>query len=668
MDHILLHDDYAGLREGPVREAVDGPYREMHGQAAHPDDNMDGWQHKVGHWSLGKHPFSCVQTPQGRRLRSSATATVCDNVSLAKGDVDWRDVSVSATVTLLPKGEGWGGPVGLLFRFLDSTRYYAAVMDRDGHAKLLRRVVANNWDVLDDRPARVLAGVPFDIEVCAEGPALSATVAGVKLAAEDGEYAQGIVGLIGAQPAEFGPLTVCGPEAEVRRLAEAKAAHEDGLARKRRGAGQPKLWKKISTAGFGSARRIRLGDLDGDGRLDFLLTRLHPERNPGAAYLAAVNFDGELMWERGEKRPVPAVETSGDAPAQIHDIDGDGRNEVVCVMDHTLLALDGRTGAVKFSAPVPAPTPLPEVYKTNVNHWGGGYDDEGPHLPACAISFADLAGRGARRDCILSGHYHQTVALDPQFRELWRITNVRGHFPIPYLPKGEKRDHVLAGYRHVDAEGKTVGRVCLRDHQDAIYAGPLDDESAGPDELILAGGDDGLLLLTPGYAIHERVMGHVQRISIGKFRSDRAGLCIATVLFHGNRGITSLFDATFKRIWTRDFPVVGATLQPVLFDASGEERMLLTGMRPAQGYAGGLVDGDCELVAALPDDGGPGLCALAQDFDGDGLDELMLWDHERIWLYHSNAEADPARLMKRERPPLYNMSNFQSYWSRPLGR
>ena len=117
-----------------------------------------------------------------------------------------------------------------------------------------------------------------------------------------------------------------------------------------------------------------------------------------------------------------------------------------------------------------------------------------------------------------------------------------------------------------------------------------------------------------------------------------------------------------------DYPVIGATLQPVLFDASGEEYMLLTGMRPAQGYAGGLIDGDGDLVASLPDDGGPGLCALAQDFDGDGLDELMLWDHERIWLYHSDAEADPARLMKRERPPLYNMSNFQSYWSRPLGR
>ena len=159
-------------------------------------------------------------------------------------------------------------------------------------------------------------------------------------------------------------------------------------------------------------------------------------------------------------------------------------------------------------------------------------------------------------------------------------------------------------------------------------------------------------------------MGHVQRISMGKFRRDIPGLCISTVLFHGNRGITSLFDSTFKRLWTRDFPVIGSTLQPVLFDGSGVEYMLLSGIRPSQGYAGGLIDGAGDLVAPLPDDGGPGLCALAQDFDNDGLDELMLWDHDRIWIYHSDWKGKRSKLLQRDRPPLYNMSNFQSYWSR----
>src|SRR5579864_9496746 len=104
----LLHDDFRGLRAGAIKEAVDGPYREMHAQAAHPDDNIDGWQCKVGHWSIGKHAWECVETPapEGRRLRSTVTAGVYDNVSIAKGDGDWQDVSVSTAVTLLKPGEG----------------------------------------------------------------------------------------------------------------------------------------------------------------------------------------------------------------------------------------------------------------------------------------------------------------------------------------------------------------------------------------------------------------------------------------------------------------------------------------------------------------------------------------------------------------------------------
>lgn len=669
-EKILLADRFAGLKPGPVKEVVDGPFREMHAQPASPNDNMDGWQRKVGHWGWGGAPFECIQTPTGPVLRGRAVAGPYDNVAMGKGDFDWTDYRVEAEVTLRgfePHPEKFGGPVGLLARFLDSTRQYAAVVDRDGQAKILRRVVANQWDVLAHKPvdpARIAIGTPFQIALEVSGRKLTAEIAGVNLTAQDGEYAHGCIGVIAAQPADFGPITVSCTAAALVQLEKRRAKQVALLAKKRKKAAQPVLWKKIDTAGFGSARRIRLGDLDGDGRLDFVLTRLHPDRDPGAAYIAAVDFDGRLLWERGHKPPVPKTETSGDPPCQVGDIDGDGRNEVVCVMDHTLLALDGRTGAVKYSAPVPAPTPLPDVYKQNLNHWGGLYDDDGAHIPACAITFVDLTGQGARRDIVLSGHYHQTVALNSKFQELWRCANVHGHFPIPYRPAGQTRDDVLNGYRRLNADGKTMGRVCMMDHQDAIYAGPLDEEAVGPDMIVMAAGEDGLLLLTPGYDVYSRVMGHVQRISLGKFRADCPGLCLSTVLFHGNRGIVSFFDSTFKRLWTRDYPVMGVTLQPVLFDNSGVEYMLLSGLRPAQGGQGGLIDGDGDLVSALPDDGGPGLCSLAQDFDGDGLDELMLWDHDRIWIYHSDWKGRPSKLMKRERPPLYNMSNFQSYWSR----
>ncbi|NRA40553.1 MAG: hypothetical protein HRU15_20580, partial [Planctomycetes bacterium] len=48
---ILLEEDYTGLRVGTVNEFIDGAYREMHAQSSHPQDNLDGWQHKTGDWS-----------------------------------------------------------------------------------------------------------------------------------------------------------------------------------------------------------------------------------------------------------------------------------------------------------------------------------------------------------------------------------------------------------------------------------------------------------------------------------------------------------------------------------------------------------------------------------------------------------------------------------------
>jgi hypothetical protein len=184
-------------------------------------------------------------------------------------------------------------------------------------------------------------------------------------------------------------------------------------------------------------------------------------------------------------------------------------------------------------------------------------------------------------------------------------------------------------------------------------------------KILMAGGDDGLLLLTPDYDIRQRHMGHVQRLAVGRFRDDVPGLCVATVLFHGNPGIISLFDSNLRRVWTKDFPVAGATLQPVNWDGTGVELMLWSGIRSSQGMQGGLLDGHGELVVPLPDDGGPGFCSLAHDFDGDGLDELMLWDYDRIWLYHTDRDAPPGPRYRPRRPPLWNMSNFQSYWSLP---
>ncbi len=659
-----MHDRFESLRPGPIDEAVNGPFREMHSQPASPDDNLGGWSRRIGNWSLGGKIWELVETDGDRFVQSNPTATVYDNASLAKGDYDWRDVAVEAEVTLLPPGEGWGGPTGLMFRFEDSQRYYAAVVDEDGLAKILMRV-DQSWDMLAAKPVDVQVGQPFTIRAEAKGSHLKAMIAGVDLEVDNGVLTAGCVGFIGPRPARFGPITVTGLNGEVERLAEQKRQRDMRLTAKRKCHGKPVVWRKYDTNRFGSGRRIRLGDLTGDGQIDFLLPQIGGQKDKGIRCLTALSASGEVLWQKGTPQPPLKVEASGDGPCQVHDIDGDGRNEVVCVWDGEFVVLDGATGQTKYTAPLPAMKPLPEVLKQNILDWGAGYNDQGPTVVPVTISFADLAGRGARRDVLLCDPYHTMVAMTPEFKELWRTVNSHGHFPFPYDFDGDGKDDVIAGYRRVDANGKLIGRVNLQDHQDAIYCGPLDTGGTGPVKILMAAGEDGLLTLTPTYGIRQRVMGHVQRLSVGRFREDLPGLSIATVLFHGNPGIISLFDSTVKKVWTKDFPVLGATLQPVNWDGSGIEQMLLSGIRPSQGYQGGLIDGDGELVVPLPDDGGPGFCAYAYDFDNDGLDELMLWDQQRIWIYHNDRDPAEGGKYRPVRPPLYNMSNFQSYWSRP---
>ncbi len=68
--------------------------------------------------------------------------------------------------------------------------------------------------------------------------------------------------------------------------------------------------------------------------------------------LTAVNFDGKVLWQSGRPNTRNRLLTN-DTPFQIHDIDGDGKNEVVLVRDFQLQILDGRTGSVRRSVWMP---------------------------------------------------------------------------------------------------------------------------------------------------------------------------------------------------------------------------------------------------------------------------------------------------------------------------
>ncbi len=128
---------------------------------------------------------------------------------------------------------------------------------------------------------------------------------------------------------------------------------------------KPKLWKKFSTPLFGAGRNARFGDLDGDGIPEMLIAQNIPRVRADAyhqiSFITAVTLDGKVLWQIGRPDPRNGLLTN-DTPFQIHDIDGDGKNEVVMVRDFQLQILDGRTGKVKHAVNMPK---MPSTDKSN---------------------------------------------------------------------------------------------------------------------------------------------------------------------------------------------------------------------------------------------------------------------------------------------------------------
>ena len=105
---------------------------------------------------------------------------------------------------------------------------------------------------------------------------------------------------------------------------------------------------------------IRFGDLDNDGRQEILLAqnirRMRGDNFSEISCLTAIDLDGNVLWQIGEPNPANAL-VSNDLPMQIHDIDGDGEQEVIFCKDFKIKVVNGKTGELKYEAPTPVAPP-----------------------------------------------------------------------------------------------------------------------------------------------------------------------------------------------------------------------------------------------------------------------------------------------------------------------
>jgi rhamnogalacturonan endolyase len=573
------------------------------------------------------------------------------------GDSLWTSYTVSAKVRPLSLAES----AGIVFRYHTNRHYYAFTISGGRKARLALKLPVEQKIRVVDWKELGAAEVSYDIKqyhelkVENDGPKMRAYFDGkLVIEASDGDILGGRAGITANIPTRFTDFVVSAPEAVARQIRSSIAAREKDLAALRAANPQPKLWKKFDTPKWGAGRNVRFGDLDGDGRLDMLIAQNIPKVRGDAfdhiSCMTAVNLDGKVLWQIGRPDPRNTLLTN-DTPFQIHDFDGDGKNEVVMVKDFQIQVLEGATGkALKRAWMPPAPAENRErPYELNSGD---------------SMIFLNLSGKKIRQELLLKDRYNTFWVFDNDLKLQWSGAGQTGHYPFPYDFDGDGKDEFVIGFALWNATGKPVWShdAQMKDHTDAISAGNYTGDPQAQPRVYSCGSDEGLVMISAdGKIMKQARIGHAQTQSVARYRPVAPGLQIMTANFWRNTGIVTLFDADANILAQEELIPGSSHLQPVNWRGDGQEFAMLS----ANVREGGMIDGQLRRVVMFPDDGHPDLAYQVLDVTGDERDEIIVWNADSVWIYTQDRPFNGRRIYKPIRNPLYNDSNYRATVSLP---
>jgi hypothetical protein len=657
-EFVLLDDDFSGLAPRMFSSGVVGAQAEYHFLPAvarqgnwqvscfRSEGSQRAWRVIV---EAGEHVMWQAFTNEKRDLPYN-------HPTIVAGDPLWTDYTM--TVRFAPESKAHQS--GMIFRYQNDRCYY--FFGVEGEKAVLRKVAhgdafrATNVEALGEHELKWTPGEYLTATVTAEGEKLTASINGKKpIEAKDATYAAGRVALMADAPARYRRVTVTTTPETAGTIRAAIGEREATEAKLQ--AANPKmvLWKKIETPGFGTSRQARFGDLNGDGRIDVLLCQIKrhgpKDRNCEVGCLTAMTLDGEMLWQVGEADPWNDLLTN-DVAVQAHDVDGDGKTEVVYAKDFKLIVADGATGKTIRSIDTP-------VNKTTRKPF-----DKFPRILGDAIYFADLRGTGHDRDIVVKDRYAQFWTFTDALEPMWAGACNTGHFPFAADMDGDGKDELAIGYSLYDSDGTLLWSLdeTIQDHSDGVAIVDYDLNPATPPTLMNAASDEGMIFMDGEGRIgaHHQI-GHAQNPAVANLRDDLPGLETIVVNFWGNQGIVTLFDAEGRQAMQCEPTQYGSMMLPVNWNGTGEELVLIS----PDVLEGGLLDGWGRWAARFPADGHPTLACAALDLTGDCRDEIVVWDASEMWVYTQDDNPKTGRLYKPVENPNYNESNYKTSVSLP---
>lgn len=655
---VLLEDGFSGLKAGMFSGGVVGAHAEYHYISATAPK---------GNWVV-----SCFRSNGSQRAwrvliendahimyqsyKSSENEKRYTHPMIIAGDDLWKDYAVA--VEFSPESNE--AQSGFLFRYRNDRCYYffgvngpTAVLKMVKHAKNYRTSYEN---ILAQSEFSWVPGQYIRAKVIVNGSHIRTELNdGTVLEADDTTYLNGKIGLMSDVPTRYRSVKVTTTSEEKKRYQAVKVKREQELDKLQASNPKPVLWKKVSTDGFGVGRNLRFGDLNGDGQIDVLICQMKhhgpKDRNSEVGALTAMTFDGEILWQVGEPDHWKDHLTN-DVAFQIHDIDGDGHNEVVYAKNFEIVVADGATGKTKYKAPTP------------INKFKNPPYNKFRRILGDCLFFCDLRGTGHDRDIIIKDRYQNFWALNDRLKIMWEGSCTTGHYPYAYDVDGDGKDELAIGYSLYDNDGRLLWSLddTIRDHADGVAVVNLAAEEDTKPILLNAASDEGMIFIDlEGNILKHYQFGHVQNPAIANFRDNLPGLETVTMNFWGNQGIIHYFDS--RGDFYYDFEPVqhGSMMLPINWTGRSEEYYVLS----ASVEEGGLFDGWGRCVVEFPGDGHPDMCNAVLDITGDCRDEIVVWDPFEIWVYTQNDNPKSGKLYKPVRNALYNYSNYQATVSLP---